>query len=377
MKNTLEPRTADPIILRAIRTQQSGAYDLYAFFIAAADILEIADISRIKREGDELHGFQRKEIRAHVNSIVEFLDNGPVLFPNAIILAMSRNVVFEPSRGPTPPGLREVGRSGTLTIPRGLEGERAAWIVDGQQRSIALSRTKNSGLPVPVIAFVSPDIKTQREQFILVNKSKPLEARLINELLPEVGVLLPKDLSEKLIPSELCNLLNTRPDSPFFGLIKRASSGSNGVISDQALMKSLQQNLRPAYGGLATLRTSDGIESDKVFDTIIRYWGTVKATFPLAWGRDPTQSRLMHSAGITSMSALMDTLMLRTEMLPDPWVEISLALERLAPQCAWTEGRWPPELGLGWNEIQGTPQHIKKLTQFLISKDRELAKAAK
>lgn len=377
MKSASERNFEDPVILRAIRTQQSGAYDLYAFFIAAADILEIADISRIKRDGDELQGFQRKEIRAHVNSIVEFLDSGAVLFPNAIILAMSRNVTFEPSRGPSPAGLRDIGRSGTLTIPRGREGERAAWIVDGQQRSIALSRAKNSTLPVPVIAFVSPDIKTQREQFILVNKSKPLEARLINELLPEVGVLLPKDLSEKLVPSELCNLLNTRADSPFFGLIKRASSGTNGVISDQALLKSLQHNLRPAYGGLATLRTSEGIEAEKVFETIVRYWTAVRTTFPQAWGKDPTQSRLMHSAGIQSMSALMDTLILRTEMLADPWSEICLALQRLAPHCAWTEGRWPIELGLAWNEIQGTPQHVSKLTQFLISKDRELARAAK
>lgn len=377
MKSASEQHFEDPVILRAIRTQQSGAYDLYAFFIAAADILQIADISRIKRDGDELQGFQRKEIRAHVNSIVEFLDSGAVLFPNAIILAMSRNVTFEPSRGPSPAGLRDVGRSGTLTIPRGREGERAAWIVDGQQRSIALSRAKNSTLPVPVIAFVSPDIKTQREQFILVNKSKPLEARLINELLPEVGVLLPKDLSEKLVPSELCNLLNTHADSPFFGLIKRASSGATGVISDQALVKSLQQNLRPAYGGLATLRTSEGIEAEKVFETIVRYWTAVKSTFPNAWGKDPTQSRLMHSAGIQSMSALMDTLILRTEMLTDPWSEICLALQRLAPHCAWTEGRWPVELGLAWNEVQGTPQHVSKLTQFLISKDRELARAAK
>lgn len=377
MNGPIESAIESPIVLRAIRTQQAGVYELYAFFIAASDILEIADISRIKREGDELLGFQRKEIRAHVNSIVEFLDSSPVLFPNAIILAMSRNVTFEPSRGPSPTGLSEVGRSGTLTIPRGKEGERAAWIVDGQQRSIALSRTKNGSLPVPVIAFVSPDIKTQREQFILVNKSKPLEARLINELLPEVGVLLPKDLSANLIPSELCNILNTRSDSPFFGLIKRASSGSNGVVSDQAILTSLRQNLRPAYGGLAAFRTSDGIEADKIFETVVRYWTAVKDTFPQAWGKDPTQSRLMHSAGIRSMSALMDTLMLRTETLPEAWTEIQTALQRLAPHCAWTEGRWPAELGLAWNEVQGTPQHITRLTQFLVAKDRELSRAAK
>ena len=84
MKSASEQHFEDPVILRAIRTQQSGAYDLYAFFIAAADILQIADISRIKRDGDELQGFQRKEIRAHVNSIVEFLDSGAVLLRTAV-----------------------------------------------------------------------------------------------------------------------------------------------------------------------------------------------------------------------------------------------------------------------------------------------------
>lgn len=372
-----DPADGDAVILRAIRTTQANAFELYAFFIAAEDILRIADISRIKRQGDELQGFQRKEIRAHVNSIVEFLDSGPVLFPNAIILALSRDVVFEASRGPTPPGMSDIGRSGTLTIPKGKEGQRAAWIVDGQQRSIALSKTKNGTLPVPVIAFVSPDIKTQREQFILVNKSKPLEARLINELLPEVGMLLPRDLSENLLPSALCNLLNTRPESPFFGLIKRASSGPNGVISDQALLRSIRQNLRPAFGGLAALRTAEGIDTEKVFEALLAYWRAVKETFPSAWGKDPTHSRLMHSTGIQAMAALMDTLILRTESMPEPWDEIRSALNRLAPHCAWTDGRWPAELGLAWNEIQGTPQHIARLTQFLVAKDRELSRAAK
>ena len=375
MKRPPAKAEENAIVLRAIRTQQAGAFELYAFFIAASDILQIADISRIKREGDELQGFQRKEIRAHVNAIVEFLDSGPVLFPNAIILALSNRVQFEPSRGPAPAGLIDVGRSGTLTIPRGMEGERAAWIVDGQQRSLALSRTKNRDLPVPVIAFVSPDIKTQREQFILVNKSKPLEARLINELLPEVGMLLPRDLSENLLPSELCNLLNTRPESPFFGLIKRASSGANGVISDQTLLTAIRQNLRPAFGGLAAMRSADGIDAEKVFEALITYWRAVKETFPEAWGKEPARSRLMHSAGIKAMAALMDALIVRTETMADPWGEIRAALGRLVPHCAWTEGRWPSELGMGWNEVQGTPQHISKLTQFLVAKDRELSRA--
>jgi DGQHR domain-containing protein len=70
-----------------------------------------------------------------------------------------------------------------------------AWIVDGQQRSLALAKADNPDIAVPVIGFVSDSLAIRREQFILVNKAKPLPTRLINELLPETGdILLPRDL---------------------------------------------------------------------------------------------------------------------------------------------------------------------------------------
>jgi hypothetical protein len=83
----------------------------------------------------------------------------------------------------------------------------------------------------------------------------------------------------------------------------------------------------------------------------------------------------MHSAGIKSMAALMDTIMLRTESAEDQMAEIRNALARLAPFCAWTEGRWSSGMDIGWNEVQGTPQHINRLSQYLIAKDRELSRA--
>src|SRR5262249_48043571 len=147
-------------------------------------------------------------------AIVEFLDSGPALFPNAIILAVSPEIKFKLARGSRPAGMIAVADIGTLTIPLRTEGERVAWIVDGQQRSLALSRTKNNDLPVPVVGFVSDDLETHREQFILVNKARPLPTRLINELLPEVSVRLPRDLAARRLPSELCNLLNKDPASP-------------------------------------------------------------------------------------------------------------------------------------------------------------------
>src|SRR3546814_13468705 len=100
----------------------------------------------------------------------------------------------------------EGGKSGTPTIPLRPGGLRAGWIVDGQQRSLALARAQHSRVPVPIIGFVSSDLQVHREQFILVNKVKLLHPRLINELLQEVSTLLPRDLAARKLPSELCEI---------------------------------------------------------------------------------------------------------------------------------------------------------------------------
>lgn len=122
------------------------------------------------------------------------------------------------------------------------------------------------------------------------------------------------------------------------------------------------------------LRGDEFVDLERIFQSLVDYWSAVKDTFPDAWGKDPTQSRLMHSAGIKAMAALMDTIMLRTESARDQMTEIRNALARLEPHCAWTEGRWSSGMDMAWNEVQGTPQHINRLSQFLIAKDRELSR---
>jgi hypothetical protein len=76
-------------------------------------------------------------------------------------------------------------------------------VFDGDCRRAATLTRARAGrkqpYPVPVIGFVSSDIETHREQFILVNKAKPLPTRLINELLPELSTLLPRDLAVRSV----------------------------------------------------------------------------------------------------------------------------------------------------------------------------------
>lgn len=361
---------ASQVRMRALKTQQGCGVDVYSFFARGDQIAQLADISRLRRGDSRLEGFQRREIKSHVAEIADFLKQGPVLFPNAIILALSPDVRFERSRGPKDPDDGVV--AGKLTLPLRPEGQRAAWIVDGQQRSLALAKGEQAQLKVPVVAFVSDEVAVQREQFILVNKAKPLPSRLIDELLPEMSVVLPRALKARQVPSALCAALNDDPKSPLHGLIKRESEpgAAQAVITDRVLIDVVAGNLR-AGGALGAYRAGEGLEP--VHEALCTYWGAVRDAFPEAWGRPPAESRLMHSAGVRAMGALMDPIWTRADASADPAEDVRASLARVAPYCRWTQGVWEG-LGWAWNDVQATSRHIRGLTDHLLQLDRSLSR---
>ena len=365
---------SDEIVVRALHTTQGDGLDVYSFFIRGSDIVRVANISRVSRDENEtLKGFQRPEIRSHVKGIVEYLNQGNVLFPNAIILSLSPEVKFAASRGTRPTGDEGIAQSGTLSIPIYSDESRVAWIVDGQQRSLALAQASHKEIAVPVVAFVSDNLEVQREQFILVNKAKPLPTRLINELLPETrSVLLPRDLSARRIPSELCGHLDQDPDSPFYNLIKRPSDAGRehkAVITDTAVINMIKNSMNNPLGALSAFRTSkngrDGIDIKSMYELLVTFWTASKNVFPDAWGKDPRQSRLMHSAGIEAMGVLMDKIYGRIYPGGDAKT-VERELKKIAPYCRWTEGTWET-LGIALIEIENTPRDIRKLQTALVN----------
>ena len=338
------------------------------------ELLRIADISRVSRdEAGKLIGYQRPEVRRHIRNITEYLDSGRVLFPNSLILALPSTARFVAVRGPkVDDGCAEAG---TLEIPLPRNGERKpAWIVDGQQRAVALSKSKRQDLPVPINAFIADDVEVQREQFLRINSTKPLPRGLITELLPEVSTVLPPNLAARRAPSALCDLLNRDPESPFRGLIRRASvgpskRGSVAVVSDTTLVQILQDSLTSPAGCLFPYRNLATGETDfaGVRGALLTYWNAVRHTFPEAWGLAPTQSRLMHSAGLRAMGRLMDRMMASINWAePHAPAAVRHELARIRPACRWTAGNWEELGGLRWNELQNIPSHVRMLSNYLI-----------
>lgn len=370
----------DRVVVRALRSRQGENVPIYTSFIRGGELLQIATVDRISRSiSGQLQGFQRGQIKRHVTAIVDFLDSGPVVFPNAIILALSSRVKFVRSRGKEPDGASAGGEIGTLYIPKVINDRGAAWIVDGQQRALALSKSKNRNIVVPVVGFLAEDLAEQRAQFILLNKARPLPPRLVDELLPEVDAFLPRDLATRQLPSALVDKLNRSARSPFHALIRRASDGpdARGVVNDRALVTAIRKRIESPLGALSAFRKSAAREADTeaMYQALVDFWGAVKHAFPNAWGLEPTESRLMHSVGIEAMSSLMDSLYMRMPSDSEPTEFLRRSLHAIAPYCSWHRGRWP-DIGKSWNELQYTPRDVRELTEQLVRLDSELNRKA-
>lgn len=355
-------QTRSHVTVRAVRMKQAG-HDLYLFSLPGERLLEIATISRLERDAaGEIEGYQRGEIRHHVRDIAEYLQNGDVLFPNPLLFAFGPDVRFVAARGPDPDGLVAAADAGTLRIPLGRRP--AGWIVDGQQRALALAKS-GSRIQVPVVAFVSADLAVHREQFVLVNKARPLPRALVDVLLPGMdAALLPKDLGPRRIPSVLVEALDTNRDSPLRDLIRRPGK-TGGVVSDQALLKAIRRSIGSPLGALSPYAHPGEPDVHSMYVILSGFWSAVRDAFPEAWGKPPAESRLMHSAGIDAMSCLMDRVLGRPDAASQPRASAAAAMDRIAPDRRWTGGRWE-DLGLAWNEVECTPRSVARLRDLLI-----------
>jgi DGQHR domain-containing protein len=365
MKNIIERK--------ALKVSQRGGKVIYLLSLKASELLSIAGISRVTRDDvGKLIGYQRAEVRRHVKEIADYLSTENMLLAHPIILSFSSEVRFVSSRGQkSSDGLASAGML-EIPVPR-KESEKPAWIVDGQQRALAIQSLKDKEFAVPICAFVADNLDMQRDQFLRINNSKPLPRGLVTELLPEVESPLPPKLALKKIPSALCDLLNKDAKSPFCNLIKRPSGQGKRqpteVITDSVVIKMIEDSLTNPSGCLFPYRNIATGEYDQaaIWAVLNTFWTAVKHVFPDAWGKTPAASRLMHGVGIRSMGKLMDRIM----SVIDPMSENATAsvikeLKLVSPCCRWTSGVWEELGNMEWNQIQNLHKHQAMLSNFLI-----------
>jgi DGQHR domain-containing protein len=353
----------------AIEIRQGRRRVLYNFAIDGKLLHLFATVSRIRRdEGCELIGYQRPEVQSHISEIRNYIESSDPMIPNSLVLAFDKRVRFEAfSDSAFDTGY---SRSGFLVIPvdkAASDADKPAWIVDGQQRAAAIREAAVDSFPIGVTGFLAADDEEQREQFILVNSTKPLPKGLIYELLPGTNTTLPSMLARKRFPSRLVARLNQEERSPLRGLIQTPTT-AEGIIKDNSLLRMLEHSL--SDGVLFRFRDTTGKDGDTdgMIDVICRFWSAVAEVFKDAWGLPPRKSRLMHGAGIISVGFLMDAISDRHMNRGIPSAkQFQRDLEPLRDVCRWTNGTWDfgPGLRRKWNELQNTPKDIQLLTNYL------------
>lgn len=354
----------------ALRIDQGNGRHLYMFGVDGRLISKFSEISRVRRdEGADMFGYQRPEVRSHIREIKRYLESARPMVPNAIVVAFDASVAFESAKlnGHTIP----YAEHGYLHVPISSDGEggtKAGWVVDGQQRLAAIRESALESFPICVVAFSAPNEEEQREQFMLVNSTKPLPKSLIYELLPETSGRLPAILERRKIPATLSERLNYDGDSPFYKMIQTATNGV-GIVKDNSVLRMLENSL--ADGALYHFRRpEDGtVDFAPALELLKAYWNAVSRVFSDSWGQTPRRSRLMHGVGIVTMGLLMDAMCDRLRKSgPLTYESFREDLERMRPVCNWSTGHW--EFGPGvvrkWNELQNTGKDIQMLANYLL-----------
>lgn len=336
-----------------LRIEQGEGRFVYCFPIDGKLITEFASVSRIARDkSGDLIGYQRPEVAKHIQSIKSYIDAPGSFIPNAVVLSFVNGISFKQSENQAP-GV------GSLVISLGKNMEKPGFIVDGQQRLAAIRASTRGEYSIFATAFIAGGEDEQRSQFILVNNTKPLPKGLIHELLPEIHQKLPKSLSDKQIPAAITSDLNLYKKSPFYGLIKMPTN-PNGIIASASIQNMVFSSIQ--NGLLRQSLSQQEFDFEKAVELLVKFWGTVRDVFDTAWGQKPTESRLMHGAGIYSMGALMDYLSIKA-----PKKNIEPILEAIKPACAWTKGNWKMQSGqVPWDAIENVPQQKANLSKHLI-----------
>ena len=405
----IDMATQETLELPAIAIRQGSKRELYAFAVEGKKLHDFAQVSRLGRdESEKIAGYQRPEVLSHIAEIRNYLESEEPMLPNAIVVAFDSRVQFKPLKGQLN---SDNPRHGHLIIKTDSENktDKPGWIVDGQQRAAAIRDAKMGKFPVFVTGFITDSVAEQREQFILVNSTKPLPKGLIYELLPGTDVQLASHLQRRRFPAYLLERLNydsrsplhlaiQTPTNPFQDFSPRTRRGFQnkiskmqvddmslplntgkvkvqGFVKDNSILRMLENSLRDGALYRCRLQADGEMDIDRILKLLFNFWQAVATVFEDAWGKPPARSRLTHGVGIVSMGHLMDAISdrYRTKAIPSQQ-EFEADLLPLKPFCSWTDGYW--DFGATdkrkWDQIQNTSKDIQLVANHLLLQYKRL-----
>ncbi|NNU44767.1 DGQHR domain-containing protein DpdB [Ramlibacter montanisoli] len=335
----------------ALRAQQAPEHDVFVFAAEPKQVLQFAQIERVGRtDAGELKGFQRHQISSHIKDIRTYMAREDALLPNAVIVAFLEGVTIHRNK------------DGRVDVSIDAHKGPPGFVVDGQQRLTALSGLDKPGFQVFVSALVCKNYDELRQQFVLINSTRPLPKTLIYELLPTVEGL-PERYTARRFAARVVERLNFFGSPALRGEIRQHTNPA-GVISDTAMQKLVINSA--AHGAVRDLVTYEDRE-DRAVALIDEYFTAVARVFGGEWtGMSPRHSRLRHGAGIVAMGFVMDLLYANQGATSAD--DFAAGLQLLKPHTAWTSGVWKTaDYNIPWNDIQNTPNDIDLLTHHLVS----------
>ena len=356
----------------ALRVVQQPDTPLVVFGVQGRLISQFASVRYASRSNNGgLSGYQRERVETHIRAIHAYLENADAILPNAIVIGFSNGVRFEPLPGAV---RSEWGTPGHVAIPIPRQGDpKPGFIIDGQQRVTALAKlAPDRQFPVIVVGFLSGSEDLQREQFVLVNKTRPLPRDLLNELLPHMEGHVPGAWGGRRMAALVLEILRFSEGSPFYGRVRGiGSSHSAANISQASILSVLERSLR--HGVLQANLARDAEAGPPAVAVVVStFFSAVARIWPHAWSLSPRSSRLVHGVGIYAMGMLMDVVMSEVNVASGRRLRaVERRIRVLETRCAWTDGRWP-ELDCDWNGLQNTSQDKRRLSEYLLREYRRL-----